>query len=71
MSASRSGLTEAEEAELKCLGGLPCNQLTDQNARWDVLNAKRDHAKAEVYEKRIVIGLSIATLVLFYFAIDA
>jgi len=72
MSASHSRLTEAEEAELKRLGGLPCNQLTDlQNSRLDVLYAKRRHARAEVVEKRAIIGLSIATLVLFYLAIDA
>src|SRR5207244_2532482 len=69
--ALRSGLTQAEEAELRQLGSMPYNQLTEfQNSRWLVLDAKRNQAKADASERHAIIGLVIATLVCFYFSID-
>jgi uncharacterized protein DUF3592 len=71
MSASRSGLTEAEEAELKQLGSTPIHQLTEfQNRRWNVLDAKREQAKAKTTERNVIIGLVIGALVCFYFSVD-
>jgi len=66
------GLTQAEEAELKQIESTPMNQLTgSQNARWTVLNPKREQAKARASERNWIIGLVIAALVCFYFSIDA
>ncbi|PYL77590.1 MAG: hypothetical protein DMF26_03475 [Verrucomicrobia bacterium] len=68
----RTGLTHAEEVELSQLGNTPKNQLTDfQQARWNLLDAKKSQAKAETSEKRWIIGLIIAAIVLFYLSIDA
>jgi Family of unknown function (DUF6804)/Protein of unknown function (DUF3592) len=69
--ALRDGLTQAEQAELKQLGGMRYDQWTEaQGRRWDVLDAKREQAKDKASERKWVIGILIAALVCFYFAID-
>jgi len=69
--ALRDGLTQTEQAELKQLGSMPIHQLTEfQNRRWDVLDAKREQAKAKRTERNVIIGLVIGALVCFYFSVD-